>query len=58
MMAVGLVGGLHESLDELVTTLDWKARSLPEGTTTLEAGLGWVDDRPDRRVERYVGIVN
>jgi serine/threonine protein kinase len=54
----GIVGGLHTSLDDLAATLDWKARNLPEGTTTVEAGLSWVDDRRDRRVERYVSALN
>jgi hypothetical protein len=54
----GIVGGLHTSLEEMAATLDWKARNLPEGMTTVEAGLSWVDDRRDRRVERYVSALN
>jgi len=43
------------SIEEMSQTLDWQARGLPEGTTTVEAGTGYTDDRPNRRVDRYVG---
>lgn len=54
----GLAGGLS-NLDELSSTLDTLARGLsPNITTTLSAGLGWVDDRADRRIERQVTTPN
>jgi hypothetical protein len=49
----GLAGGLSD-LDGLAATLDWKARGLSSSETTLSAGLGYSDDRPDRHVERFV----
>jgi len=55
----GLRGGLS-NLTALASTLDWRARrdranhNLTENDTTVTAGLGWTDDRWDRRVERYV----
>jgi len=49
------LGGLVDLDASLAATLDWEAREFPPGTTTVEAGLGYCDDRPDRRIERYVG---
>lgn len=31
---------------------------IPELATTVTAGLGYTDDRVDRRIERYVGLTN
>jgi hypothetical protein len=42
------------SLDDLNRSLDVAARNMTPGTTTLEADLGYVDDRKDRRMELYV----
>lgn len=53
----GIAGGLHD-LNALSQTLSWQARNLTPNETTLSAGLGYSDDRPDRRVERYVGSAN
>lgn len=41
-------------LDALSHTLDWQARGLASDDTTVSAGLGYSDDRPHRRMERYV----
>ena len=49
------LGGLVDLDASLATTLDWAARDFPPNTTTVEAGLGYCDDRADRRIERYVG---
>ncbi|CAB9514302.1 activated protein kinase catalytic subunit alpha-1 [Seminavis robusta] len=46
------------SLQEMGQTLDWQARGVPNGTTTVQVGLGYADDRPDRRVDRFVGLKN
>lgn len=53
----GIVGGLH-TLQGLNQTLDWEARGLSPQDTTVSAGLGYSDDRKDRRIERYVGMIN
>ena len=51
-------------LSELAATLDYEARSKALGTnltadnTTLTAGLGWVDNRPDRQIEKFVLMAN
>ncbi|CAB9529589.1 Receptor-type guanylate cyclase gcy [Seminavis robusta] len=47
-----------DSLDELAATLDWQARNLTRGTTSVEAGLGYTDDRPNRRMDRFVGLAH
>mmetsp|Transcript_25785 Transcript_25785/g.76132 ORF Transcript_25785/g.76132 Transcript_25785/m.76132 type:complete len:1240 (-) Transcript_25785:267-3986(-) len=49
----GIVGGLH-TLTGLEDTLDWRARGFSQPTSTVEAGIGYADDRPDRRMERLV----
>jgi hypothetical protein len=51
----GIVGGFSD-LNALSHSLQWKARGLPRGTTTVEAGLGYVDDRPDRLIDRYATV--
>ena len=54
----GIRGGLS-NLAELNQTLDWVSRDEYEvKTTTLEAGLGYSDDRIDRRIDRFVGVTN
>ena len=53
----GIAGGLHD-LDALKETLNWEKRGLSSNETTVTAGLGYSDDRPDRRLERYVGLAN
>lgn len=45
------------TLDDLAQSLDHEARGLPNNVTTLDVGLAWADDRPDRRVERIVGLL-
>lgn len=45
------------TLQEMGQTLDWRARNLTNGTTTVDAGLGYTDDRLDRRVDRYVSLL-
>jgi hypothetical protein len=46
------------SLEEMSRSLDWKARGLAEGSTSVDAGLGYVDDRVDRRVDRYANLMS
>ena len=46
------------TLEDLAATLDWQARGLNSSMTTLDAGLGYTDDRPDRRIDRYVSLLN
>jgi hypothetical protein len=48
----GIQGGMSD-LVELAYSYDWLGRSTTP-MTTVEAGLGWVDDRPARRMERYI----
>ena len=45
--------GEFPSLLDLASTLDYEGRGLPKGSTTRSAGLGFCDDRPSRRMERY-----
>lgn len=45
-------------LDRLASSLQWEARGFPENTTTLEAGLAYTDDSPNRRVDAFVGLAN
>ena len=47
-----------DSLEAMSRSLDWKARGVPENTTTLDLGLGYTDDRINRRVDRFAGMVN
>ena len=47
----GLKGGLSD-LQDLRNTLDWEARGLDPSLDTLTAGLGYSDDRIDRRIDR------
>jgi hypothetical protein len=53
----GLTNGF-DTLDDVAASLDWQARGLKQPTTTVEAGLGWADDREDRRVELTVTMAN
>ena len=46
------------SLNEMSQSLDWVARGVAPNTTTLDLNLGFTDDRPNRRVDRFVGLVN
>lgn len=48
------LGGGMSNLDELRATLDWQARNLTAQDDTLSAGLGYSDDRIDRRIDRLV----
>jgi serine/threonine protein kinase len=54
MLNSGIVGGFS-NFEALSLSLSWKARGLPNINTTIGVGLGIVDDRMDRRVDRYVG---
>lgn len=56
-MQQGIVGGLSD-FDQISQTLDWEARGFDSPTTTVEAGLGVVDDRIDRDMERFVSFSN
>jgi len=47
----GLKGGLS-NLSDLRATLDWKARNMSSDLDTLTAGLGYSDDRENRRIDR------
>jgi hypothetical protein len=51
----GIVGGLSD-LDDMAATLDWQAREKTSGDTTITAGLGYCDDRNDRRMDRFVSL--
>ena len=51
----GIVGGFSD-LNEMNLSLDWKGRGLRQGTTTVDAGLGFVDDRSERMLERYAAF--
>jgi len=53
----GIAYGLHD-LSRLNQTLDWEARNLTPSHTTVAAGLGYTDDRKDRRVERHVSMAD
>lgn len=48
----GINGGMHD-LVELAYSYDWLGRGTTP-MTTVEAQLGWADDRMDRRMDRYV----
>jgi hypothetical protein len=47
-----------QTLNDLAVTLDWQARGYPTPKTTIQAGLGYVNDRKDRRVDLYVSLMN
>jgi serine/threonine protein kinase len=51
----GIVGGFSD-LDDMNHSLDWEGRSVSQGSTTVDAGLGFVDDRSERTLERYVAF--
>ena len=56
-MSEAIVNGAREFapiLNDLATSLDFEARNLTMNDTTVTAGLAWVDDRIDRRMDRYV----
>ena len=46
------------TLDDLSRSLDYNVRGLPSNYTTVDAGLGYVDDRINRRVERIASLTN
>ncbi|CAB9505250.1 Gamma-aminobutyric acid (GABA) B receptor [Seminavis robusta] len=46
------------TLDQLAHSLDTLARNVSTNATTLSVGLGYADDRPNRRVERVVSLAN
>ena len=46
------------NLEQMSRTLDWQARGLANGTTSVEAGIGYTDDRPDRRVDKFCGLLH
>ena len=52
----GGIQGFHD-MEAMLQTVDWKARNLTSGVAAKEK-LGFVDDRVDRRVERFVSLVN
>ena len=51
----GIVGGFS-NLKALNNSLEWEARGFEEGDTTVDAGLGYSDDRMDRIMDRFVGL--
>jgi len=55
----GGISGFHD-LSAMAATLDREARGLNPfvASNTVNAGLGYTDDRADRRVERYVSLNN
>ena len=49
--------GPFPNLGEMSRSLDGKARGISDQNfTTVSAGLGYTDDRPDRRVDRYTSL--
>ena len=44
------------TLQEMSQSLDWEARGLKPNMTTVDAGMGYADDRPDRRIDRFMSI--
>jgi hypothetical protein len=44
------------SLEAMSRTLDWKARNFTNGTTTVDALIGYADDRPNRRIDRWAAL--
>jgi tRNA A-37 threonylcarbamoyl transferase component Bud32 len=50
--------GDFPTLEAMSETLDYTSRGLPEGTTTVDAGIGYSDDREDRRIERFMSLVD
>ena len=51
----GITGGLSD-LAQMNATLDWSDRNLTDGTRTVGAGLGYTDDRKNRRMERFISL--
>ncbi len=49
-----VTGSSMTNLDDLNNSLQWKARGFQKPTTTLEAGFAYVDDRPDRFIDKLV----
>jgi serine/threonine protein kinase len=50
----GGIGGGFSDLQAMNASLEWKERNFSRETTTYEAGLGYVDDRANRRIDRNV----
>ena len=58
-MTEAIISGAREFapvLEDLANSLDFESRAnnLTAADTTVTAGLAWVDDKIDRRMERYV----
>ena len=53
----GGIQGFHD-IKDMARTVDWKARNLTKSAAADPQNLGYVDDRRDRRVERYVSLQN
>lgn len=53
----GIMGGFS-NLNEMNHSLQWEARGFQKETTTIEAGLGYVDDRSGRIIDRFVATVD
>jgi serine/threonine protein kinase len=51
----GIVGGFS-NLNEMNHSLQWEARGFQKEITTVEAGLGYVDDRSGRIIDRFVAV--
>ena len=49
-----VTGSSMTNLDDLNNSLQWKVRGYQKPTTTLEAGFAYVDDRPDRFIDKLV----
>jgi hypothetical protein len=47
-----------QTLNDLAATLDWQARGYSTPQTTIQAGLGYVNDQKDRRVDLYISLMN
>ena len=50
----GIVGGLRDAA-EMASTFDYAGRNA-SGQTTVDYGIAYVDDRPDRHMDRRVGV--
>lgn len=51
----GAIRGGMSNLTEMAQTFDWRARGYDEAIT-VDAGMGYFDDRVDRRIARYVSL--
>jgi serine/threonine protein kinase len=53
----GILGGFSD-LKALNESLQWRKRGFTQKTTTVQAGIGYSDDRQGRDIDRFVSISN